>query len=318
MTATATSGDTPLATVVLPTYNDTEHLLAALALIRAQTWPHVEIIVADDASAAPVEPLVRNWPGYDERISIVRRAVNGGVAAAQQLGLDHARGEFVYLASTNDPIEPRFLEAGIGALQRHPRAGMCFSDAGIIAGWSGKRQAFPLGLARSETGFEPDRLAALLRRRPFHISSNTAVFRTRSIRAVGGCRPELGLYADWFTSMVVALREGAAYVPQVLAYSRTHASAYSDPARWNRARLAAAAIEAIVKEQPEILTRLRRSAAVSDFGPLVLLALQRDPRVRSLVGFDALWVALLRAGWRRMLPRGGRRLLRQAVMPEAA
>ncbi|HXW23536.1 MAG TPA: glycosyltransferase [Xanthobacteraceae bacterium] len=316
--STTTTRERPLATVVIPTYNDVEHLLAALELIRAQTWPHVEIIVADDGSATPVEPLVRAWAGCDARVSVVRRPANGGVAAAQQLGLDRARGEFIYLASTNDPIEPRFLEASIGALERHPRAGLCFSDAGIIAGWSDTRHAFPLGLARSETGFEPDRLAALLRRRPFHISSNTVVYRTRSIRAVGGCRPDLGLYADWFTSMVVALREGAAYVPEVFAYSRAHASAYSDRARWNRAKLAAAVVEAIVAEQPDILARLRHSAVLSDFGPLVLIALQRDKRTRPLVGFEALWVALLRAGWRRMLPRRSRRLLRQAVMPEAA
>jgi glycosyltransferase involved in cell wall biosynthesis len=317
-----THADRPLATVVIPTYNDVDHLLAALELIQAQTWPHIEIIVADDASAEPVEPRVRGWPGCDERISIVRRTANGGVVAALQTGLARARGEYVYLASTNDTVEPGFLEASIAALERHRRAGMCFSDSGIIVGWNGKRQDFPLHLARGETWFEPDDIAARLRRRPFHVSSNTAVFRSHSLKAIGGCRPELGLYADWFACIVTALSSGAVYVPRVLAYSRLHADAYSASARWTdaaRARYAAAAIEAIAAELPEILPRLRRSAALSDFGLRVLAQLARDPRYRSMIGVDAFWTAALRAGWRHMLPRGSRRFLRRVAMwPEVA
>jgi len=322
MTPTTTPTDRPLATVVIPTCNDVEQLLAALDLVRAQTWPHIEIIVTDDASAEPVEPRVRGWAGCDQRISIVRRAANGGVVAAQQTGLARARGEYVYLASTNDPVEPDFLEASIAALERHRRAGMCFSDSGIIAGWNGKGQGFPLHLTRGETWLEPDDMAARLRRRPFHISSNTAVFRTRSLQAIGGCRPELGLYADWFACIVTALRSGAVYVPRVLAYSRLHPDAYSGSARWTdamRARYAAAALEAIAAELPEILPRLRHSAALSDFGLRVLAKLARDPRHRSMIGANAFWTAALRAGWRGMLPRGSRRFLRRAAMwPEVA
>jgi glycosyltransferase involved in cell wall biosynthesis len=321
MTATATPGDRPLATVVIPTYNDADLLLGAIERFKAQTWPRIEIIVADDGSAEPVEPKVRDWPGYDERISVVRRAVNGGVPAALQAGLEHARGEYIYFSSTNDPIEPQFLATSIGALQRHPRAGMCFSDVGIATDWSDERQKFPLHLAREETWFEPDQLADRLRRRPFHISSNTVLFRARSIRATGGCRPELQIYADWFACMVTALREGAVYVPQVMAYFRLHGGAYSGPARWGkdaRVRYAAATIATIAAEAPQILPRLRRSAALSELGLPVLLALARDPQCRSMIGLDTLWVALLRTGSRRMLPRGGRRLLRRVVMPEAA
>ncbi|HEV3394494.1 MAG TPA: hypothetical protein VG100_00030, partial [Xanthobacteraceae bacterium] len=84
-------------------------------------------------------------------------------------------------------------------------------------------------------------------------------------------------------------------------------------------RLAAAAIQAISRDAPDVLPRLRRSAALSDFGLPVLLRLARDPQGRAAVGLDTLWIALVRTGWRRMLPRSGRRLLRRMVMrPEAA
>jgi glycosyltransferase involved in cell wall biosynthesis len=321
MTLGAMSARAALATVVIPTYNDAHLLIGALERFKAQTWPNLEIVIADDGSDEPVEPAVRRWSGYDERITVVRRAKNGGVPAALQAGLDRARGNFVHLSSTNDLAEPDFLQASIAALERHPRAGMCFSDAGIIMDPGNDREPFPLHLADRETWFSPEDFAARLRRRPFHISSNTVVFRTDALRATGGCRPELELYGDWFACTVTALRDGAVYVPRVMAYGRVHVGAYSrrPRARGARIALAAAAIRAIAAESPDILPRLQRSAALSDLGLPVLLGLLRDSRVRANVSVDTLWVALVRTGWRRMLPRSGRRLLRRLTMrPEAA
>ena len=315
------SAGTPLATVVIPTYNDAHLLVGAIERFQAQTWPNIEIVIADDGSHEPVEPKVRDCPGFGERIILVRRATNGGVPAALQTGLERARGEFVHLSSTNDLAEPDFLQTSIAALGRHPHAGLCFSDAGIVMDPSDEREPFPLHLARRETWFAPEDFAARLRRRPFHISSNTVVFRAKAIRATGGCRPELELYGDWFACMVTALRDGAVYVPRVMAYSRVHAGAYSGRplARDARVKLAAAAVRAITAEAPDIVPRLRRSAALSDLGLPVLLGLLRDSQARALVTTGTLWVALVRSGWRGMLPRSGRRLLRRMTMrPEAA
>jgi hypothetical protein len=106
-----------------------------------------------------------------------------------------------------------------------------------------------------------------------------------------------------------------------MAYSRVHAGAYSGRPRprGTRVRLAAAAVRAVAAEAPEVLPRLRRSAALSDLGLPVLLGLLRDPQARAVVSADTVWVALVRAGSRGMLPRSGRRLLRRMTMrPEAA
>src|ERR1051326_5965750 len=91
-------------------------------------------------------------------------------------------------------------------------------DAGVIMDPGNEREPFPLHLPSREMWFAPDDFAARLRRRPFHISSNAVVFRTSAIRATGGCRPELELYGDWFACVVTALRDGAVYIPRVMAY----------------------------------------------------------------------------------------------------
>ena len=146
------------------------------------------------------------------------------------------------------------------------------------------------------------------------------MFRADVLRAVGGCRSEFGLYADWFACVVAALRAGAVYIPRVLAYSRIHDDAFSNPRHWStsvRSGYAAAALRAIAAEFPEICPRLRHSLIVSEFGLCVLVALRDDPGVRPMVGLDGLAMASLRDAWglvRKFMPVDGRRLVRKIAM----
>lgn len=318
MLATMSGG--PIATIVIPTYNDVEDLAVALELARAQTLRDIEIIVVDDCSKVPVESAVRVAVGSDPRVSVIRRETSGGVFAAQNTGIEKAQGRYIYLGSTNDPIKPDFLEAATGALDNSPAAGICFFDPGIVSGKPELRQSFPLHLAEQTTYFEPDHFAERLRHRPFHLSSNTALFRADALRTVSGCRSEFSLYADWFACVVTALRSGAVYIPRVLAYSRIHDDAFSNPQHWDtatRSRYAGAALRAIAAEFPEICPRLRHSLIVSEFGLRVLLALREDPNLWSLVGFYGLAMASFRDAWslvRKIMPAAGRRFVRKIAM----
>jgi glycosyltransferase involved in cell wall biosynthesis len=310
----------PAVTVIIPAYDDASDLARALELARAQTLREIEIIVVDDCSAVPVVPAVLDIAASDSRVHVIRREANGGVFAAQSTGIESATGKYIYLGSTNDPIEPDFLATATDALDRNLAAGMCFLDPGVVSGQPERRQAFSLHLADRTIFFEPDLFAERLRYRPFHLSSNTVVFRAEVLRAVGGCRSEFGLYADWFACVVSALRAGAVYVPRVLAYSRIHDDAFSHPRHWSnsvRSDYAATALRAIVAEFPEICPRLRRSLVASEFGLCVLVALREDPSVRPMVGLDALAMASLRDAWslvRKFMPVDGRRLVRKIVM----
>jgi hypothetical protein len=299
------------------TYNDYPQLREAIGRARRQTWQHLEIIVVDDGSEQMVAEQLAADGIVDDRLRVVRRPINGGVVAAIETGIEYARGAFIYLGSTNDPVEPVLIKASVEMLLLHPLAGFCFSDPGVIDGWDGAQRAFPFGFASKSRSFSPDELADQMRRTPFHISTNTIVYRTAALRTAGSSRTAMGVYADWFTSVMVAMRDGAVYVPQVLSYSRTHPGAFSENIGRDRAsqlQAATATLKAVVNEMPEVVDRLRRSREVSHFGFRVLLALYDDPVCRSLIDFPTLCTALLRDGWSRianLLPDAGRRLARQ-------
>jgi hypothetical protein len=313
------SSGSPLASFVIMTYNDYPQLRGAIARARLQTWQHLEIIVVDDGSQKMVAEQLAAEGIVDDRLRVVRRPINGGVVAAIETGIECARGEFIYLGSTNDPVEPALIEASIETLLLHPSAGFCFSDPGVIDGWNGAQRAFPFGFAPKSRSFSPDELADQMQKAPFHISTNTIVYRTAALRCAEASRTAMGIYADWFTSVMIAMRDGAVYVPRVLSYSRKHPGAFSGNIGRNRAsqlRAASAALKAVVTEMPEVVDRLRRSREVSHFGIRVLLALYDDPVCRRLIDFPTLRTAFLRDGWSRVasrLPDAGRRFARRLM-----
>jgi glycosyltransferase involved in cell wall biosynthesis len=111
-------GAAPLVSIVVPTYDRAGFLTEALASVMAQTVEDWECLVVDDGSPEPVslpEPI-------DPRIRLVRRARNGGPAAARNTGLVEARGAFVTFLDDDDLYTADRLALGLQGVRRAPVA----------------------------------------------------------------------------------------------------------------------------------------------------------------------------------------------------
>ena len=93
--------------VVIPAYNRAALLHRAMTSVRGQSLPAWEAIVVDDASTEDLAAVVER--AGDTRFSYVRRGTNGGVAAAQNTGLDRARGRYVVFLHSDDELLPDSL-----------------------------------------------------------------------------------------------------------------------------------------------------------------------------------------------------------------
>jgi glycosyltransferase involved in cell wall biosynthesis len=91
-TATAKQGmaSHPTLSVVVPVYNSTADLKHCLAALAASEFRDFEVIVVDDGSTEPVQPLVDEF-GF----SYVRIAGPGGPARARNRGVALVRGHYV-------------------------------------------------------------------------------------------------------------------------------------------------------------------------------------------------------------------------------
>jgi glycosyltransferase involved in cell wall biosynthesis/Fe2+ transport system protein FeoA len=110
---------TPLVTVIVPAYNATGTIRTALDSLRAQTWPHLEILVVDDASTDATAEVVASYAARDPRIRLIRTGRNGGTYVARNLALQAATGEFVTCHDTDDWSHPEKIEQQVRHLLAH-------------------------------------------------------------------------------------------------------------------------------------------------------------------------------------------------------
>jgi len=127
---------TPDVSVIIPAYNAERHIGEALASIRAQTLPAVEILVVDDGSTdGTVEAVERAGAGLD--VTLIRQA-NAGPAAARNHGIRRARGRYCAFLDADDTMLPERLAAQKALFDADAALGlvhtdlMIFDDTGII------------------------------------------------------------------------------------------------------------------------------------------------------------------------------------------
>jgi glycosyltransferase involved in cell wall biosynthesis len=107
----------------VPVYNGERYLAEALDSILAQTYRPLEIIVADDGSTDGTAALVAR---YGECVHYLWQT-NAGEAAARNLGLIAARGEFVAFLDADDLWHPEKLERQIARFQEPAAIDLCFT-----------------------------------------------------------------------------------------------------------------------------------------------------------------------------------------------
>jgi glycosyltransferase involved in cell wall biosynthesis/pyruvate-formate lyase-activating enzyme len=99
--------------IVVPTYNAAAHIEECLGSIRAQDLsPELfEVIVADDCSADGTVELATACGKSLQNFRVFRRDSNGGPGAARNVGIDHARGEWLIFVDADDLLTPDCLSS---------------------------------------------------------------------------------------------------------------------------------------------------------------------------------------------------------------
>lgn len=100
--------------IIVPCYNSEVYLGACLDAILAQTMGDFEAILIDDGSTDGTPGIAGRYAQRDARIRVLHQE-NSGVSAARNLGLAHARGEWVTFADSDDLMTPDALETMLDA-----------------------------------------------------------------------------------------------------------------------------------------------------------------------------------------------------------
>jgi glycosyltransferase involved in cell wall biosynthesis len=112
--------DAPAVTVAVPVYNSEKFLAETLRSILAQTCTDFEVVISDNASTDSTGAICEEFARADSRIRYIRRPRNIGLPSNYNSLVALARGRYFKWSSSNDLIQPRFLEACVPVLEANP------------------------------------------------------------------------------------------------------------------------------------------------------------------------------------------------------
>ncbi len=116
----------PLISVVVPCFNAQDTLIRTLASVAFQTYQNIEVLIVDDGSSDGSLEIARRFAECDARMRVLSQP-NRGVAAARNLGISAAKGEFVALIDADDLWRPEKLELQLRPLLNDPAVGVVYS-----------------------------------------------------------------------------------------------------------------------------------------------------------------------------------------------
>jgi glycosyltransferase involved in cell wall biosynthesis len=120
----------PLISIILPVYNpELRFLEAAIDSIRNQIYERWELCIADDASTDPqIRPFLEKTAATDARIKVTFREKNGHISACSNSALALATGDWCALLDQDDAFAEHALALVAREIERHPDAGIIYSD----------------------------------------------------------------------------------------------------------------------------------------------------------------------------------------------
>ena len=94
--------------IITPTYDRAATLPRAIDSVFGQTTTDWELVIVDDGSQDETLQVLARYD--DPRLHVVRHAVNRGVTAARNTGLDAITGEWFTMLDSDDELVPEALE----------------------------------------------------------------------------------------------------------------------------------------------------------------------------------------------------------------
>jgi glycosyltransferase involved in cell wall biosynthesis len=129
----------PFVSVVIPTYNREQTIIATIESVLAQSFSELEVIVVDDGSIDETADAIKNLMGQmasgsgkGSRIRYIYQP-NKGQSHARNTGIAAARGDWIAFLDSDDYWLPDKIKWQFHAIEQFKdQCGACISDARLV------------------------------------------------------------------------------------------------------------------------------------------------------------------------------------------
>jgi len=119
-----------LISVIIPNYNHARFLKKRIESVLAQSYKHFEIIILDDCSSDNSREVIELFRDHPAVSQIIYNERNSGSAFRQwNKGVFAAKGDYVWIAESDDYAAPDFLTVLMTVMQGDPTIGLAYCDS---------------------------------------------------------------------------------------------------------------------------------------------------------------------------------------------
>ena len=108
-----------LVSIIVPCFNSETTIRETLWNCLQQTHANIEVLVVDDQSTDGTPSIVLEMAKNDSRVILVANGTKG-VQNARNLGLDHAKGEFIKFLDSDDLMDLDLIEKQVQLIRDSP------------------------------------------------------------------------------------------------------------------------------------------------------------------------------------------------------
>ena len=114
--------NTPLISIIIPTYNRAQLIKETLDSILGQTYANWECIIVDDGSTDTTLVTLENYCNKDSRFQFYSRPKNRvkGANACRNYGYSKSKGEFIQWFDSDDIMHTNHLEEKMKVFEQNP------------------------------------------------------------------------------------------------------------------------------------------------------------------------------------------------------
>lgn len=119
--------------VIVPNYNHAPFLRQRIDTILNQTFQDFELIILDDCSTDNSKEIIESYAGNPKISHIILNSANSGSPFLQwQKGINLAKGEYVWIAESDDWCEPSLLETLVDGMRKDDQCVISYSQLSCI------------------------------------------------------------------------------------------------------------------------------------------------------------------------------------------
>lgn len=221
-TIPSVESEKPLVTIAIPTYNRaSSYLPQCLEGALRQTYPNVEILVADNGSTDYTEELVRSY--NDPRLRYFRHARNIVPNDNFNFCLREARGKYFLLLLDDEQIDVDFVEACLRAVGYRSDFGLIHSGLRVI---NARNVVIHEAVNHGSGSTLADLFLAWFEGRTALYLCNT-LFHRETLLEAGGFASRHNLFQDVVAQVKVAARMPRVDIPDIKATTRLHSGQFT-------------------------------------------------------------------------------------------